>query len=238
MRIWKTLLIAACAGSSSLVFAREVELFNGKDLRGWDGVVGTRGASADGQAKVGDFWSAKDGVLHCSGGAGHFSWLHTVNDYTSFRLHLEWRWGEPAPEVKQANRNMYNSGVFLRAVPWAAATPQFPMPATFEAQILPPSESTGDIWLMGDNNPNFKAERASVGQTQAKRFLRSKFTEKPIGEWNSYDITFDGDKLSLKVNGEQVNTGSGAAVMPGKIGMECENTPIDFRNIRLMPIGK
>jgi hypothetical protein len=236
MRMW-WLIAVALAASTRVHAANDIVLFNGKDLSGWDGVVGMGRANADGHQKIGDFWSVKDGLLHCSAGPGHFSWLHTVKDYTNFRLHLEWRWGEPDPETKRANRNVYNSGVFLRAVPWSTATPQFPMPATFELQILPPSESTGDIWLMGDNHPRFKGEREAVGQTQAKRFPNSKFTEKPIGEWNTYDVSFIGDKLVLKVNGEQVNSGSGAEATPGKIGMECENTPIDFRNILLTPIA-
>jgi hypothetical protein len=232
------LLLLSLAITANAHAARTIALFNGKDLTGWDGVVASRGANADGSAKIGSVWSARNGLLHCAAGPDHFSWLHTVQDYTSFRLHLEWRWGEPDPETRKKSKNIYNSGVFLRAVPWSVATPQFPMPATFELQILPPSEDTGDIWLMGDNHPNFKAERDPVGQTRAKRFPKSKFNEKPLGQWNAYDVIFDGDKLSLKVNGVQVNAGSGAAVTPGKIGMECENTPIDFRNIRLTPIGK
>jgi hypothetical protein len=232
MPIWPAFVAAALI--STAVHAQDIALFNGKDLSGWAGDVAVRGSD---KPKIENFWSVEHGLLHCDGGANHWSWLHTDKDYSSFRLHLEWRWREPAPEVKKSARNLYNSGVFLRAEPWDSP-PTMPIPATFEAQILPSSEATGDIWVIGENNPNFSAERLAEGQTRAKRFLRSKFAEKPIGEWNTYDITLDGDKLIFKVNGQQVNEGHGAAVIPGKIGLECENTPIDFRNIRLRPIGK
>jgi hypothetical protein len=67
-------------------------------------------------------------------------------------------------------------------------------------------------------------------------FQRAKFAEKPIGEWNSYDITVNGDKLTYRLNGEVVNEVSGAMALSGKIGLECENTPILFRNIRVNTI--
>lgn len=66
-----------------------VELFNGKNLEGWE-TVGKQS------------WEAVDGVLACTGqGAG---WLSTIKEYGDFELELEF-WLPPAG----------NSGVFLRA---------------------------------------------------------------------------------------------------------------------------
>lgn len=121
---------------------------------------------------------------------------------------------------------------------------------------------TGDMWISGYDHPRFKGERpgppvrlgprpAAPGQAArpprtfrapppgvavSRMFARAKFAEKPIGQWNSYDITVNGDKLTYRLNGEVINEGTGAAVIPGRIGLECENTPIAFRNIRVKTI--
>jgi hypothetical protein len=120
---------------------------------------------------------------------------------------------------------------------------------------------TGDAWISGYENPSFTGERPVArttggapraagdaaprrprfrapppGTFPSRMFRRSKFAEKPIGEWNSYDITVNGDKLTYRLNGEVVNEVSGAMAMSGKIGLECENTPIFFRNIRVNTI--
>lgn len=126
---------------------------------------------------------------------------------------------------------------------------------------------TGDMWISGYDEPGFKGERpgppvrlgprpaaaAAPGQAAppqrafrgpppgvavSRLFVRARFAEKPIGQWNSYDITVNGDRLTYRLNGELVNEGTGAATPAGRIGLECENTPIAFRNIRVKTIDK
>lgn len=88
LRILVTSLVLTASG---VAVAEEgwVELFNGKNLDGWQ-TVGK------------ESWQAVDGVLACTGqGAG---WLSTDKEYANFELELEF-WLPPAG----------NSGVFLRA---------------------------------------------------------------------------------------------------------------------------
>ncbi len=42
--------------------------------------------------------------------------------------------------------------------------------------------------------------------------------------------------MLLKVNGEVVNEGTGAEEVAGKIALQSEGAPIEFRNIRLAPV--
>lgn len=74
------------------------------------------------------------------------------------------------------------------------------------------------------------------GLARSRNYPALKFADKAIGEWNSYDITVNGDKLTYRVNGQLVNEGSGAPVFAGRIGLECEGTPIAYRNIRVTPL--
>lgn len=87
----RLLIVASLLLGSTAAGADEgwVELFNGRNLDGWE-TVGKQS------------WEAVDGVLACTGeGAG---WLSTVKEYGDFELELEF-WLPPAG----------NSGVFLRA---------------------------------------------------------------------------------------------------------------------------
>ncbi|MGH9390769.1 MAG: 3-keto-disaccharide hydrolase, partial [Vicinamibacteria bacterium] len=62
--------------------------------------------------------------------------------------------------------------------------------------------------------------------------------EKPVGEWIEYEITVDGGKVSLKVNGEVLNDGTGGEEVAGKICLQSEGAVIQFRNIRIKELKK
>jgi hypothetical protein len=84
--------------------------------------------------------------------------------------------------------------------------------------------------------PGFRFPAPPPGTFASRMFRRARFAERPIGQWNSYDVTVKGDRLTYRLNGEVVNEVSGAMALSGKIGLECENTPIRFRNIRVKTI--
>jgi hypothetical protein len=194
-----------------------VVLFNGKDLTGWTHFLEKKGPNADGSMGMEDVWSvdAERGVLVCKGVPNGY--IKTTDDYTSFVLTFEWRWpGEPS-----------NSGVLLRQV-----GPDEIWPRCIEAQLK--NGQAGDFWAMG----GAKLDVARPDPERPNHGLKARAAEKPAGEWNRYHITVDGDRVVLKVNGELVNEGTGAEVVPGRIGLQSEGTPIEFRNIRLIPIPK
>jgi hypothetical protein len=141
-------------------------------------------------------------------------------DFTNFVLKLEWRW---SPVTRKAG----NSGVLLRVV-----GPDKVWPRSVEAQLQ--SGSAGDFWLIDEARLVTPADRIDRGTPRHR--LRARTNEMPIGEWNRYEITCNGDRISLKVNGEVVNEGTGAEEVPGKIALQSEGAEIHFRNIRLTPI--
>ena len=57
--------------------------------------------------------------------------------------------------------------------------------------------------------------------------------EKKPGEWNKYEITADGDKFTVLVNGKKVNEAKGCSVRAGKIGLQSEGGIIQFRTVKL-----
>ena len=194
----------------------EVRLFNGKDFTGWTYHL------SDPNAKMDEVWSIDpaEGILICKGQPAGY--IRTMADYTNYVLKLEWRFN---PVTKRAG----NSGVLLRVVGRDMVWPK-----SVEAQLQ--SGAAGDFWLIEGARLDTPPERVDQGTPRHR--LATKSNEKPIGEWNQYEITVDGGRVSLKVNGEVLNEGTNAEELPGKIALQSEGSEIHFRNIRLTPIKR
>ena len=185
---------------------KAVELFNGKDLSNWTFF------SKDPAAKKEDVFMVKDGVIHCVGKPAGY--IKTNESYTSYNLKLQWRFVKPG-----------NSGVLLRVQEPDAVWPQ-----AVEAQLN--SKDAGDIWIINDYPAKLDPAR-----TKGRRTIKMKPTnEKPIGEWNQYDITVNGPNIALMVNGELQNEATDVKVQPGRIGLQSEGSVIEFRNVELIPL--
>jgi len=205
-----TLAVAAAAPAQD-----GLKLFNGKDLSGWGFFLEKSGPNASGTMRIEDVWKVDGGRIQCSGVPNGY--LKTTADYKDFNLSLEWRWPDKPG----------NSGVLLRVV-----GPDKIWPKTVEAQLM--SGNAGDIWLM--DGATLDTDPAQVDAKAANHRMKMKAAEKPAGEWNLYEITMQGGWVLLKVNGVVVNEGTGADEVPGKIALQSEGAPIEFRNIRLTPL--
>jgi hypothetical protein len=197
--------------------ADEIRLFNGRDLSGWTSFLERSGPNAGGSMRMEDVWKVEGGRIRCSGAPNGY--IRTAADYKDFVLTLEWRWAEKPG----------NSGVLLRIL-----GPDKIWPKTIEAQLM--SGNAGDFWLM--DGATLDSDPARVDPKAANHRLKMKAAEKPAGEWNVYEITMDGGWVLLKINGEVVNEGTGAEEAAGKIALQSEGAPIEFRNIRLTPVRK
>jgi len=63
-------------------------------------------------------------------------------------------------------------------------------------------------------------------------------SENPPGEWNSYDIICKNNTIQLLVNTVEQNEGVNASYSSGAICLQAEGSPIEFRNIYMIPIKK
>ena len=216
--------------------AEEISLFNGKDFDGWTFFLEEKDYNADGKGKISDFASVQPGGVIELRPTLHGA-LMTEQDYLNYKLHVEWRWVDPTA------RN--NSGVFLRIRPpfaWDAEHGE--LSRQYMVQIQPPN--TGDLWVLGYSESMLKTDPARsfkpfgdlelVPGGHIRRHLKSSDAEKPVGEWNALDVTLKGKSIVVYVNGELVNEGERLADLPGRIGLESEFGPVQFRNITLTPI--
>jgi hypothetical protein len=59
----------------------------------------------------------------------------------------------------------------------------------------------------------------------------------PAGEWNTYDVTCRGSKISVRTNNVESSYADNCQVPVGRIGLECEGHRIEFRNMRVKPLS-
>jgi hypothetical protein len=190
----------------------KIELFNGQDLDNWTIFVD----SEDGEPR--DLFYVEDGVMNTLGDP--FGYIRTKESYSNYELHLEWRWvNEPS-----------NSGVLLHV-----QGKDMIFPHCIEAQLM--NGRAGDFVLMGKGAEITVQDSTYQVFSEENRYLAiTKFeesSEKPAGEWNSYDITSRDGSIELRVNGVVQNIGSGASLTAGNIALQSEGAPLQFRNIYL-----
>ena len=100
------LLMSACSSGP-----KSIELFNGKNLDGWNFFLDDKSLDPAQEFTV------KDGVIHLSGKLGY---IYTPEVYSDFKLEAEWRWVDTAT----------NSGIFVFVQPDNRALPE-----CFEVQL-------------------------------------------------------------------------------------------------------
>jgi hypothetical protein len=93
------------------------------------------------------------------------------------------------------------------------------------------------LWLVGGFKLDVDKKRQDKSTPRHYyRMTLGKIIEKPLGEWNKYEITCKGDTIKLVVNGRLANEGTKAEATRGKILLQSEGTPIEFRNVTLTPL--
>ena len=88
------------------------------------------------------------------------------------------------------------------------------------------SGNAGDFYLIGGTE--CREHRGMPGRRIAKKHQSN---EKPLGQWNTYDILCEGDSIKVSVNELLQNSATETTVNSGKICLQSEGAPIEFRNI-------
>jgi len=193
----------------------KVLLFNGKDLSNWEKVVFE-------EADVDEVFQVEDGIIKVSGVPNGY--ILTTDSYSNFKLRVEWRWAT-VPS---------NSGVLLHV----QETNLVEWPLCIESQLK--NGSAGDIVMIGHGAGVSVGDSTYLINPEEGRFkVAPKFeesSENPAGEWNTYDITCNGDNIEIIVNGVLQNNATKSTLSSGPIALQSEGTPIEFRNVYLIPL--
>lgn len=203
------LFLSACSTD------KKVQLFNGENLDNWNIFVSTDDVQPE------ELFYVEDGMISTLG-IPH-GYIRTKQTYSNFKLHVEWRWtAEPT-----------NSGVLLHVT-----GKDMIWPLSIECQLM--NGKAGDLVLIGKGSGVTVKGQSHLIESEENRYMvLPKFeevSENPAGEWNSYDITLKEGNIEVLVNGVLQNSGSDITLSGGNIALQSEGSPIQFRNVYLIPL--
>ena len=210
MSLLLTPMYAAEKKDQATVPKTKTKLWNGKDFAGWKLFV------PDPSYDVTKTWSIKEGILRCEGRPAGY--MRTEKDYANYLIHVEWRWPEKGG----------NNGVLVHM-----SGPDLVWPKSLECQLF--AGNAGDFFEIG--GIEFREHAKKGARVQGRRVVKLKdSSEKPLGQWNNYDIICKDDWVVVLVNGVLQNMATKCSVTSGKICLQSEGTPIEYRNIYIEPL--
>src|SRR6266568_926575 len=172
-----------------------VSLFNGRDLSGWKVPVGDNG-----------HWKVVGGVIDIdarSEASGDKS-LWSENEFGDFVLRVEWRIKETpyinpnVPIIKPdgSEKKGPDGKPIHMAVPDSDSGHYLRGDSKSQVNIWCWPVGSGEVYGYRTDDKMPAAVRAGV--------TPKKLADRPRGEWNSFEITMKGDRLWVKLNGEEV----------------------------------
>jgi hypothetical protein len=196
--------------------AAPAELFNGKDLTGWE-LVASPAADLAVVCHV-----TADGVMAVVGKP--VGYLATAGTYQNYRLLLEYRW--TAKSDRPAN-----GGVLVHIASGPVDRDTWPL--CFQIQTK--EGRAGDLLPMA--GAKFAEALSTAPDAKTPQLDRIGLnSEKPVGEWNSVEIVCRGDTIACSINGVRQNRATKCEPQAGKIGIQLEGFPFELRNLRLTPL--
>ena len=195
-----------------------VQIFNGRDLTGWKGLVENPKArrAMDGQKlveeqrKADDMmrrdWTVQDGCLTYVG-TGYDN-ICTAKDYRDFEMYVDWRLD---PNGKEPD-----AGIYLRGTP----------------QV--------QIWDVARVNVGAQVGSGGLYNNKKNVSKPSEVADNKLGEWNSFYIRLVGDKVTVLLNGIKVvdnvtmeNYWDRSQPLPecDQIEMQAHGSLVNFRDI-------
>jgi hypothetical protein len=233
-------LAAALAAAAAEPPPGFVSLFNGHDLSGWEVPAGDNG-----------HWKVLDGVIDYDAGSeatGEKS-LWSQKEYTDFVLRVEWRIKE-TPFVNPNVPIIRYDGTHKKG------------PDGKEIKLSVPDSDSG-IYLRGSSKSqvNIWCWPTGSGEVYGYRMdaklsasVRAGVTprvnaDRDIGEWNAFEITMKGDRLTVVLNGVTVLEAAELPEVPAKgpVGLQHHGSKKDgvwtgppslvqFRNISIQEL--
>ena len=249
--------LAASVGAETIAPKEKVMLWNGKDFTRWKMFV------KDPAYDVTKTWTIKDGVIHCTGTPSGY--LRTVNDYANYKIHVEYRWADPDPKIKrntgvlvhmsepdavwpksiECQGMMGNAGDFyvIEGTDFREHRDLVAKEQAKEAEAgkgVEAAKEEGKAKEGGKAQSAGKEEGKKGGKAKAKGPTRrvpkmAASSEKPLGEWNTYEVTCKDNTITVTINGVLQNKATETNVSSGKILLQSEGGAIEFRNIYLDP---
>ena len=195
-----------------------VPLFNGKDLKGWKGLVADpikrskmdAKALAEAQkkadAEMRDSWKAVDGELQFT---GHGNNITTIKKYGDFEMLVDWK-------IIDDGKQEGDAGIYLRGTP----------------QV--------QIWDNARVKVGAQVGSGGLYNNKVNESKPLKVADKKLGEWNTFRIIMKADRVTVYLNGELVTHNvilenywdkNLPIFAEEQIELQAHGSPVSYRNI-------
>lgn len=180
-------------------------------------------------------WTLASGVINYDGKARHRDHdelsLWTRKDYRDVQLYVEWRL--PAkPRMKRQPIVLFN-GDFLLDDAGKRLTRLRPDAGDSGILLRGTSKCQANIWSqeLGSGEINgYRTDRKMPPQVR-RACIPIKNADRPLGEWNTFLITMQGDRMTVDLNGQRVIDQARLPGVPesGPIGLQHHGDTVQFR---------
>ena len=244
------------------------QLFNGKDLTGWDTYIGPD-LDDSGKPITGTpiglnkdprnvFSIVKDNgsnVIRISG--ENWGAISTKKEYENYHLQLQFKWGALSWGQKKGKKK--DSGLLYHSVGKYGAD----YGAWMRSQEFQIEEgNSGDYWGVAGGMadvPVIKLGKDYVysrqgtlitfkeGEVQGRHCIKGGDAENPPGQWNTLDLYCHGDTSVHVINGKvmmvlyhskQINEGQELPLTKGKIQIQSEGAEVFYKKIKIQSIDR
>ena len=185
-------------------------LFNCKDLTGWKVPQGDNG-----------HWKVIDGVIDydaLSEAKGDRN-LWTEESFEDFALHVEWRLKQtsglyPMPTILPDGSYQTDADGNVIKVPTPNADSGILLRGRTQTNIWCWACGSGELWSVRNDKSLTPEQRAAA--------VPKVCADRPVGQWNSFDITMIGDRVTVMLNGRTVIDNAQIPGIPssGPIGLQ------------------
>ena len=214
----KTLFFALIICSMVSCSPKYKSLFNATNLNGWYAYTTNEKKQVNAQ----DIYAVSDNMIRLYG--EKVGYLMSHKSFENFELSVDYRWNTD-PKYHR-NNNTKNSGVMYN-IPTDAPDVLWPRGIQFQIK----EGFTGDFVLLDSVTIHVKGVTSTAGKSVV--VTRSKDNDKPTGEWNTLVIQSKNGHCSQYLNGQLVNEGVDASSKKGRVLLQYEGSPIDFKNIKI-----
>ncbi|MDX2034666.1 MAG: DUF1080 domain-containing protein [Blastocatellia bacterium] len=230
-------VVFACPGDARQAPAGFVSLFNGRDLAGWKVPEGDNG-----------HWKVIDGVIDydAESEASRDKNLWTEAEYGDFVLRVDWRLKD-TPYINPSVPLILPSG--LHKLNAQGQEIKMAVPDADSGILLRGAgKSQVNIWNWPTGSGEVYGYRMDKSMPPAVRagVTPKKNADRNVGEWNSFEITLRGDRLTVRLNGEIVIEQAQLPGIParGRLGLQHHGgkrdgkwvsppSLVQFRNVRI-----
>jgi len=203
--------------ASPAISQKSKPLFNQKNLKGWYAFEPETGKHEEGL----DVFAVENKMIRCYGKKPGY--LMTRKSFKNFKLSVEFKWNTDSTFARKNNTK--NSGV-MYLVP--QETPDELWPKGIQFQIKE-GGATGDFVLLQNVTLVIKGTPTQAGKSVVSKCFQE--AENPITDWNTLVITSNNGTITQELNGKLVNEGTESSVKEGRILLQYEGFPIDFRKV-------